>query len=95
MWLFLPILGVIARHPSYVPFLRRALTEEAVEKYFMHLFESKPEEGKCRVKRFVPCLLLEVLTKDYFSLRPQVAQAQHLYKRMYGHYSMVDFQRKY
>ena len=25
----------------------------------------------------------------------QVAQAQHLCKRMYGNYSMVDFQRKY
>ena len=43
--------GVIARHPSYVPFIRAALTEESVEKYFKHLFPSPPEEGHCRVKR--------------------------------------------
>ncbi|XP_031554535.1 uncharacterized protein LOC116291504 [Actinia tenebrosa] len=45
-------IGVIARHPSYVPFLRRALTEEAVEEYFIHLFDGKPSDGKCRVKRY-------------------------------------------
>ena len=44
--------GVIARHPSYVPFIRAALTEESVEKYFKHLFPSPPEEGRCRVKRY-------------------------------------------
>ena len=43
--------GVIARHPSYVPFIRAALTEESVEKYFKHLFPSLPEAGRCRVKR--------------------------------------------
>lgn len=43
--------GVIARHPSYVPFIRAALTEESVEKYFKHLFPTPPEEGRCRVKR--------------------------------------------
>ena len=42
---------MIARHPSYVPFIRDALTEEAVEKYFQHLFDSKPVKGECRVKR--------------------------------------------
>lgn len=45
-------IGVIARHPSYVPFIRAALTEETVEKYFKHLFPSPPEEGRCRVKRY-------------------------------------------
>ncbi|XP_048589274.1 uncharacterized protein LOC5517726 isoform X2 [Nematostella vectensis] len=45
-------IGVIARHPSYVPFLRSALTEEAVEEYFKHLFETKPQKGHCRVKRY-------------------------------------------
>lgn len=44
--------GVIARHPSYVPFIRAALTEESVEKYFKHLFPSLPEAGRCRVKRY-------------------------------------------
>ena len=43
--------GVIARHPSYVPYIRAALTEESVEKYFKHLFPSLPEAGRCRVKR--------------------------------------------
>ncbi|XP_068719890.1 uncharacterized protein [Montipora capricornis] len=45
-------IGVIARHPSYVPFISAALTEESVEKYFKHLFPSPPEEGRCRVKRY-------------------------------------------
>ncbi|XP_078369232.1 uncharacterized protein LOC144653169 [Oculina patagonica] len=45
-------IGVIARHPSYVPFIRAALTEESVEKYFKHLFPTPPEEGRCRVKRY-------------------------------------------
>ncbi|KAJ7371217.1 hypothetical protein OS493_027331 [Desmophyllum pertusum] len=45
-------IGVIARHPSYVPFIRAALTEESVEKYFKHLFPSPPEEGRCKVKRY-------------------------------------------
>ena len=46
-------IGVIARHPSYVHFIRNALTEENVEKYFEHLWETKPKAGECRVKRFV------------------------------------------
>lgn len=45
-------IGVIARHPSYVPFISEALTEKSVEKYFSHLFPSPPEEGRCRVKRY-------------------------------------------
>ncbi|RMX40486.1 hypothetical protein pdam_00018819 [Pocillopora damicornis] len=45
-------IGVIARHPSYVPFIRAALTEESVAKYFSHLFPSPPEEGHCKVKRY-------------------------------------------
>ncbi|PFX16875.1 uncharacterized protein LOC111341614 [Stylophora pistillata] len=45
-------IGVIARHPSYVPFIRAALTEESVEKYFRHLFPTPPEEVHCKVKRY-------------------------------------------
>lgn len=45
-------IGVVARHPSYVPFIRNALTEENVEKYFEHLWETKPKPGECRVKRY-------------------------------------------
>ncbi|KAK7485930.1 hypothetical protein BaRGS_00022796 [Batillaria attramentaria] len=33
-------IGVIARHPVYLPYLRQALTAEAVETYFAHLFEN-------------------------------------------------------
>ena len=32
--------GVIARHPVYLPYLRQALTADAVETYFAHLFTS-------------------------------------------------------
>ena len=32
--------GVVARHPVYLPYLRQALTAEAVESYFAHLFEN-------------------------------------------------------
>ncbi|XP_014788242.1 uncharacterized protein LOC106882171 isoform X1 [Octopus bimaculoides] len=43
-------IGVIARHPSYLPYLRAALTESAVEKYFSSLFEDD-DDGK-RVTRY-------------------------------------------
>jgi hypothetical protein len=39
--------GVIARKPAYLPFIRAALTEAAVAKWFAHLFE-----GPARVARF-------------------------------------------
>jgi len=32
-------IGVIARHPNLVPYLRQALTAEAVREYFHHLLE--------------------------------------------------------
>ncbi|XP_033098400.1 uncharacterized protein LOC117102277 [Anneissia japonica] len=32
-------IGVIARHPSFVPYLREALTEEAIRNYFRHILE--------------------------------------------------------
>ncbi|KAK7096837.1 hypothetical protein V1264_003889 [Littorina saxatilis] len=41
--------GVIARHPVYLPFIRRALTAEAVEQYFAHLFENTDGDN---VERF-------------------------------------------
>ncbi|XP_002122182.2 uncharacterized protein LOC100182932 [Ciona intestinalis] len=36
-------IGVIARHPSYVPYLRKHLTAEVVFQYFKHLFEDSEE----------------------------------------------------
>jgi len=42
------------------------------------------------------CTLHNITLQNVFQIvLTQVAQAQHLYKRMYGYYSMVDFQRKY
>jgi hypothetical protein len=40
--------GVIARKPAYLPFIRAALTEAAVAKWFGHLFEG----GSGKVARF-------------------------------------------
>jgi len=40
--------GVIARKPAYLPFIRAALTEAAVAKWFAHLFEG----GEGKVQRF-------------------------------------------
>ena len=37
--MYIVVLGVIARQPEYVPYLRHALTAEAVHKYFAHLLE--------------------------------------------------------
>lgn len=34
-------IAVIARHPAFLPYIREALTEEAVATYFEHLFENK------------------------------------------------------
>lgn len=34
-------IGVIARHPEYVPYIEKYLTEEAVFKYFQHLFDGE------------------------------------------------------
>lgn len=34
--------GVIARHPSYLPYIKRSLTEEAVTDYFKHLIDETP-----------------------------------------------------
>jgi hypothetical protein len=41
-------IGVLARKAAYAPYIRAALTESAVAKWFAHLFEG----GKGRVERF-------------------------------------------
>ena len=48
--IFFSIVGVIARHPSYLPFIRAALTPEAVQDYFKHLFEESDLQT-CQVYR--------------------------------------------
>lgn len=35
-------IGVIARHPSFLPYIEEQLTKEAVGSYFSHLFEMEP-----------------------------------------------------
>ncbi|XP_030836882.1 uncharacterized protein LOC115918506 [Strongylocentrotus purpuratus] len=44
-------IGVIARHPSYLPYLKKALTAQAVQEYFQHVFEPS-EEGEELVIRY-------------------------------------------
>jgi hypothetical protein len=41
-------IGVMARKPAYAPYIRAALTEAAVAKWFVHLFEG----GKGKVERW-------------------------------------------
>ncbi|XP_041359605.1 uncharacterized protein LOC121375943 [Gigantopelta aegis] len=45
-------IGVIARHPSYLPYLRQALTAERVEAYFSHLFTDRKGPLSERIRRF-------------------------------------------
>ena len=40
--------GVIARHPSYVPYIRKALTSDAVEAYFQHLLDPDTKDPVTR-----------------------------------------------
>ncbi|XP_048384433.1 uncharacterized protein lratb.1 isoform X2 [Stegostoma tigrinum] len=37
-------IGVIARHPLYYPYLRKAVTAKAVESYFQHLIQSEDSD---------------------------------------------------
>jgi hypothetical protein len=41
-------IGVMARKPAYAPYIRAALSEGAVAKWFAHLFEG----GKAKVERW-------------------------------------------
>lgn len=43
-------IGVIARHPSLYPYLKEALTSEAVAEYFRHVFPDNVNPLDC-VKR--------------------------------------------
>ncbi|XP_046362784.2 uncharacterized protein LOC124139613 isoform X1 [Haliotis rufescens] len=45
-------IGVIARHPLFLPYIKQALTAEAVEQYFSHLFPDRIGPVCSRVKRF-------------------------------------------
>ncbi|XP_059820790.1 uncharacterized protein LOC132391519 isoform X2 [Hypanus sabinus] len=44
-------IGIIARHPLYYPYLRKAVTARAVEDYFQHLIQ-KEDSGTMMVTRF-------------------------------------------
>jgi len=45
-------IGVIARHPSFVPYIRQALTAEAVDTYMAHVFDDRSGDVSSRVQRF-------------------------------------------
>lgn len=47
-------LGVIARHPEFLPYIEDQLTSEAIAKYFEHLFTS----DKHVVERFESLILI-------------------------------------
>lgn len=47
------IVGVIARHPDILPYLRQALTTEAVESFFSHLFENKSVPSHHKIQRYL------------------------------------------
>lgn len=44
-------IGVVARHPAILPYLRQQLTPEAIENYFLHLFDKKAST-KSHVQRY-------------------------------------------
>lgn len=50
---FFVFVGVIARHPDILPYLRQALTTEAVESYFSHLFENKSAPSHHKIQRYL------------------------------------------
>ena len=43
-------IGVVCKNPGFYPFLAEALTAEAVEAYFAHIFED--DNKNCKVKRY-------------------------------------------
>ncbi|XP_061188925.1 uncharacterized protein LOC133197098 [Saccostrea echinata] len=45
-------IGVIARHPDILPYLRQAITPETVEQYFSHLFENEKLPTHQKVQRY-------------------------------------------
>uniref|UniRef100_UPI00398E6DDA uncharacterized protein lratb.1 isoform X5 n=1 Tax=Pristiophorus japonicus TaxID=55135 RepID=UPI00398E6DDA len=51
-------IGVIARHPLYYPYLRKAVTAKAVEEYFQHLIQNKDSD-----RRMVTRYLLKLVPR--------------------------------
>lgn len=45
-------IGVIARHPALLPYLKAALTQENVENYFAHVFPSRDGVIERRIQRY-------------------------------------------
>lgn len=54
-------IGIIARKPDYLPYIRAALTEEAVAKYFAHVLEGKVERYDLPGISALNFMLLEAL----------------------------------
>ncbi|XP_014668785.1 PREDICTED: uncharacterized protein LOC106810034 [Priapulus caudatus] len=47
-------IGVVARHPAYLPYLQQSLTAQAVENYFSHLYEDSVPENDRVIRYDVP-----------------------------------------
>uniref|UniRef100_A0A8C5Q4U5 Uncharacterized protein n=1 Tax=Leptobrachium leishanense TaxID=445787 RepID=A0A8C5Q4U5_9ANUR len=47
-------IGVIARHPLYYPYLKRALTAQVVEEYFQHTFEKDHTDEQSVIRYELP-----------------------------------------
>ena len=45
--------GVLARDPSYLPYIKAALTPEAVDQYMSHVFEDHSGPVSSRIQRYV------------------------------------------
>ncbi|XP_075054510.1 uncharacterized protein LOC142140654 isoform X2 [Mixophyes fleayi] len=47
-------IGVVARHPLYYPYLKRALTSQVVEEYFQHLLQRDQEDEQLVTRYELP-----------------------------------------
>lgn len=46
------VAGVVARKRSYLPYIQRALTSDAVAKYFAHLLEQSSQVERLEIKYY-------------------------------------------
>lgn len=49
------ISGVVARRRAYLPYIRKALSPEAVAKYFAHLLEASSTVERCALYNYNYC----------------------------------------
>ncbi|XP_062902332.1 uncharacterized protein LOC134345510 isoform X2 [Mobula hypostoma] len=63
-------IGVIARHPLYYPYLRKAVTAKAVEEYFQHLIQKEDSDTMMVTRRYVREIFSDVNAKEFKAVRP-------------------------